>query len=125
MAYGRPLRAALLGAAFFWPMAAHAAGSAQAQFNVTATVLDSCAVSAGDLMFTLVQLDEHIMPRSRKPSVFRGWQSQYLELLKQGDRRGIVESIQTIESIHPLLPWFDELVRRDADYFDLPKSYQW
>ena len=81
--------------------------------------------SAGDLMFTLVQLDEHIMPRSRKPSVFRGWQSQYLELLKQGDRRGIVESIQTIESIHPLLPWFDELVRRDADYFDLPKSYQW
>jgi len=81
--------------------------------------------SAGDLMFTLVQLDEHIMPRSRKPSVFRGWQNQYLELLKQGDRRGIVESIQTIESIHPLLPWFDELVRRDADYFDLPKSYQW
>lgn len=51
MANGRTLRTALLGAAFFWPMAARAAGSAQAQFNVTATVLDSCAVSAGDLMF--------------------------------------------------------------------------
>ena len=81
--------------------------------------------SAGDLMYTLVQLDEHIMPQSRKPSIFRGWQQQYLELLKKGDRRSIVESIQTIEAIHPLLPWFDELVRRDADYFNLPKSHQW
>ena len=81
--------------------------------------------SAGDLMYTLVQLDEHIMPQSRKPSIFRGWQQQYLELLKKGDRRSIVESIQTIEAIHPLLPWFDELVRRDADYFSLPKSQQW
>ncbi len=81
--------------------------------------------SAGDLMFTLVQLDEHIMPQSRKPSVFRSWQQQYIELLKKGDRRSIVESIQTIEAIHPLLPWFDELVQRDADYFDLPKSHQW
>jgi serine/threonine protein kinase len=81
--------------------------------------------SAGDLMFTLVQLDEHIMPQSRKPSIFRSWQQQFLELLKQGDRRHIVESIQTIEAIHPLLPWFDELVSRDADYFNLPKSQQW
>ena len=81
--------------------------------------------SAGDLMFTLVQLDEHIMPQSRKPSIFRSWQQQYIELLKKGDRRSIVESIQTIEAIHPLLPWFDELVLRDADYFDLPKSHQW
>ncbi|HPR34802.1 MAG TPA: hypothetical protein PKY64_03940 [Anaerolineaceae bacterium] len=81
--------------------------------------------SAGDLMYTLVQLDEHIMPQSRKPSIFRSWQQQYLELLKKGDRRSIVESIQTIEAIHPLLPWFDELVRRDADFFDLPKFHQW
>lgn len=81
--------------------------------------------SAGDLMYTLVQLDEHIMPQSRKPSIFRSWQQQYIELLKKGDRRSIVESIQTIEAIHPLLPWFDELVQRDADYFDLPKSHQW
>jgi len=81
--------------------------------------------SAGDLMYTLVQLDEHIMPQSRKPSIFRSWQQQYLEILKKGDRRSIVESIQTIEAIHPLLPWLDELVRRDADYFDLPKSHQW
>jgi len=81
--------------------------------------------SAGDLMFSLVQLDAHIMPQSRKPSIFRIWQQQFLELLKQGDRRHIVESIQTIEAIHPLLPWFDELVRRDADYFNLPESHQW
>lgn len=81
--------------------------------------------SAGDLMFSLVQLDEHILPQSRKPSILRGWQQQYLELLKQGNRRSIVEGIQTIEAVHPLLPWFDELVRRDADYFDLPKSHQW
>lgn len=81
--------------------------------------------SAGDLMYTLVQLDNHIMPPSHQPSIFRSWQQQYIELLKKGDRRSIVESIQTIESIHPLLPWFDELVRRDADYFDLPKSHQW
>lgn len=76
-------------------------------------------------MYTLVQLDEHIMPQSRKPSIFRSWQQQYIELLKKGDRRSIVESIQTIEAIHPLLPWFDELVQRDADYFELPKSQQW
>ncbi len=81
--------------------------------------------SAGDLMYTLVQLDEHIMPQSRKPSIFRSWQQQYIELLKKGDRRSIVESIQSIEAIHPLLPWFDELVRRDADFFDLPKIHQW
>ncbi len=81
--------------------------------------------SAGDMMYTLVQLDEHIMPQSRKPSIFRSWQQQYIELLKKGDRRSIVESIQTIEAIHPLLPWFDELVQRDADYFELPKSQQW
>ncbi len=81
--------------------------------------------SAGDLMFSLVQLDVHIMPLSRKPSIFRSWQQQFLELLKQGDRRHIVESIQTIEAIHPLLPWLDELVRRDADYFNLPGSHQW
>ncbi len=81
--------------------------------------------SAGDLMFTLVQLDEQIMPQSRKPSIFRSWHQQFLELLKKGDRASIVESIQTIEAIHPLLPWFDELVRRDADYFDLPKSHRW
>lgn len=81
--------------------------------------------SAGDLMYSLVQLDAHIMPLTRKPSIFRSWQQQFLELLKQGDRRRIVESIQTIEAIHPLLPWFDELVRRDADYFNLLGSHQW
>jgi len=81
--------------------------------------------SAGDLMFNLVQLEGHILPQSRKPSVLRQWQQQYLHLLETGDRSRIVESIQTIESIHPLLPWFDELVRRDADYFDLPQSHQW
>jgi len=46
--------------------------------------------SAGDLMFTLVQLDEQIMPPSRKLSIFRSWQQQFLELLKrrpQADRR--------------------------------------
>ena len=81
--------------------------------------------NAGDLMYTLVKLDDHIMPQSRKPSVFRRWQQQFLELIQQGDRQHIIESIQTVESIHPLLPWFDELVQRDADYFDLPKNHQW
>lgn len=51
MTYLRPLCAALLGTVFLWPVAARAAGSAQTQFNVTATVLDSCTVSAGDLAF--------------------------------------------------------------------------
>lgn len=81
--------------------------------------------SAGELMYNLVQLDTHIMPQSRKPSIFRSWQHQFIELLQQGDRRHILESIQTIEAIHPLLPWFDELVRRDADYFNLPGRHQW
>ena len=81
--------------------------------------------SAGDLMYMLVQLDEHILPQSRNASIFRSWQQQYIELLKKGDRKSIIESIQTIEAIHPLLPWFDELVRRDADFFNLPKSQQW
>lgn len=81
--------------------------------------------SAADLIFALVQLDELLKPPSRKRSPIRDWQQQYLDLLKEDDRNAIQRKIQAIESIHPLLPWFDELVRRDADYFETRDSRQW
>jgi len=77
--------------------------------------------SAGDLMFSLVQIQELMDKPDRGPTVIRDWQKQYLDLQKRMDRRSIIEGIRLIESIHPLLPWFDELVRRDADYFTQPK----
>lgn len=81
--------------------------------------------AAGDLMFSLVQLDSLISQPSRKRSVLRDWQKKYLDLLKSGSREAIVAGIQEIESIHPLLPWFDELVRRDMDFFETPTSHKW
>ncbi|OJT98675.1 MAG: hypothetical protein BGN82_04175 [Alphaproteobacteria bacterium 65-7] len=51
MSYGRLRGAVLLAAFFFWPVAALTAGSSQTQFTVSATVLDSCAVTAGNLAF--------------------------------------------------------------------------
>ncbi len=77
--------------------------------------------SAGDLMFSLVQMQELMDKPDRGPTIIRDWQKQYLDLQKRMDRRSIIEGIRSIESIHPLLPWFDELVRRDADYFTQPK----
>jgi len=78
--------------------------------------------SAGDLMFSLIQLQELLENPGRRQSVIRDWQKQYLDLQKHMDRRSIIEGIRSIESIHPLLPWFDELVRRDADFFTHPRS---
>jgi hypothetical protein len=78
--------------------------------------------SAGDLMFSLLQLQELLENPGRSQSVIRDWQQQYLDLQKHINRRSIIEGIRSIESIHPLLPWFDELVRRDADFFSHPHS---
>ncbi len=78
--------------------------------------------SAGDLMFSLVQIQELMEKPGRAQSVIRDWQKQYLDLQKHMDRRSIIEGIRSIESIHPLLPWFDELLRRDADYFTQRQS---
>ncbi|HSN95149.1 MAG TPA: hypothetical protein VLR89_08835, partial [Anaerolineaceae bacterium] len=77
--------------------------------------------SAGDLMFSLVQVQELLEKPGRTQTVIRDWQKQYFDLQKRMDRRSIIEGIRSIESIHPLLPWFDELVRRDADYFTQPQ----
>ncbi len=81
--------------------------------------------SASDLIFALVQLDKLLKPPSRKQSPILQWQKQYLDLLNQTDRNSIQHAIQAIESIHPLLPWFDELLRRDAGYFEDPGRRQW
>lgn len=81
--------------------------------------------SAGDLVFALVQLESLLQPPSRKRSIPREWQKQYLDLLQQSDRAAILEGIATIDSIHPLLPWFDELVRRDSTYFETPDEHKW
>ncbi|MFZ3071332.1 MAG: hypothetical protein WA110_09475, partial [Anaerolineaceae bacterium] len=81
--------------------------------------------SAGDLMFALVQLEALIQPPSRKPSKIREWQQQYSQILKQDNWQSTVQGIETIESIHPLLPWFNELVRRDVDFFTAPQNQQW
>ena len=78
--------------------------------------------SAGDLVFTLTRVDELLHPGKKDVSVFKRWQRQYLDLLSTPDRTKIREGIREIESIHPLLPWFDELVKRDAGYFDQPIS---
>ncbi len=78
--------------------------------------------SAGDLMFSLVQIQDLMEKPGRAQSVIRDWQKQYLDLQKHMDRRSIIEGIRSIESIHPLLPWFDELLRRDADYFTQRQS---
>lgn len=81
--------------------------------------------SAGDLMFSLVQLENLLQPPTRKRSVIRDWQKQYFDLLAEADRERIHSKIESIESIHPLLPWFSELVRRDADYFSAPDLQKW
>jgi len=79
--------------------------------------------SAGDLVFTLIKIDELLHLDAREVSVFRHWQRQYLDLLATADRDSIRRGIQEVESIHPLLPWFDELVKRDAGYFDGISQY--
>ncbi len=81
--------------------------------------------SAGDLVFTLIKIDELLHPGATEGSVFRRWQRQYLDLLATVDRDSIRRGIEEIESIHPLLPWFDELVKRDAGYFDQTDHQQW
>ena len=81
--------------------------------------------AAGDLVFLLIKIDETINPTRTANPVFKRWQRQYLDLLSVADSNKIRQGIQEIESIHPLLPWFDELVRRDAGYFEQSVSQQW
>ena len=81
--------------------------------------------AAGDLMFLLIKTDETVNPTKKTSSVFKRWQRQYLNLLSLADSAKIHQGIQEIEGIHPLLPWFDELVRRDAGYFEQGDAYQW
>lgn len=81
--------------------------------------------SAGDLMFSLAQLEILLQPPTRKRSVIRDWQKQYIDLLADPDREHILSTIENVESIHPLLPWFNELARRDADYFSAPDLQKW
>ena len=81
--------------------------------------------AAGDLVFLLIKIDETINPIRTASPVFKRWQRQYLDLLSAADSSKIRQGIQEIESIHPLLPWFDELVRRDAGYFEQSTLQQW
>lgn len=81
--------------------------------------------AAGDLMFLLVKVDETVNPTSKASSILKRWQRQYLDLLSVADSNKIRQGIQEIEGIHPLLPWFDELVRRDAGYFEQSTAHQW
>lgn len=81
--------------------------------------------SAGDLMFALVQLERLIQPATRKPSKIQEWQAQYSQILKQTDWQATVREIETTESVHPLLPWFDELVRRDVDFISASENQKW
>ena len=81
--------------------------------------------AAGDLMFLLIKVDETVSSTQKASPVFKRWQRQYLDLLAVADSSKIRQGIQEIESIHPLLPWFDELVRRDAGYFEQTPDHQW
>ena len=81
--------------------------------------------AAGDLVFLLIKIDEIVNPTRNASPVFKRWQRQYLDLLAVSDSNKIRQGIQEVESIHPLLPWFDELVRRDAGYFEQSPFQQW
>jgi len=81
--------------------------------------------AAGDLVFLLIKIDEIVNPTRNASPVFKRWQRQYLDLLAVADSNKIRQGIQEVESIHPLLPWFDELVRRDAGYFEQSPFQQW
>lgn len=74
--------------------------------------------SASDLIYALLQLEELLQPQTRKRSAIREWQKQYLELLAEPNREHLLSKIVNVDSIHPLLPWFNELVRRDTDFFN-------
>lgn len=76
-------------------------------------------------MFSLAQLEVLLQPPTRKRSIIRDWQKQYNDLLANPDREHILSTVEKIESIHPLLPWFNELVRRDADYFSASDLRKW
>ncbi len=78
--------------------------------------------AAGDLMYLLVKVDETANPPQKLSQVFKRWQRQYLDLLSMAESNKIRQGIREVENIHPLLPWFDELVRRDSGYFELPPS---
>jgi len=73
----------------------------------------------------LERLNSLILPPSRDFNLYRHWRQQYLDLIQEGNVNKIRENIQSIESIHPLLPWLDELLRRDTDYFNLPEEQRW
>jgi len=81
--------------------------------------------AAGNLMFLLIRVDETVNPKEKLSPVFKRWQHQYLDLLSTIDTQKIRQGIQEVESIHPLLPWFDELVRRDSGYFEPSQPHQW
>ncbi len=82
--------------------------------------------AGGEIMFTLERLNSLILPPSRDFNLYRHWRQQYLDLIQEGNVNKIRENIQSIESIHPpLLPWLDELLRRDTDYFNLPEEQRW
>lgn len=81
--------------------------------------------SAGGLMFSLVQIENLLQPPSRKHSVIRDWQKQYFDLLAETSHDRLLRQIETIEAIHPLLPWLAELAQRDTDYFQLCESQKW
>lgn len=81
--------------------------------------------SAGEIMFNLVRLNDLVLAPSRGFNLFRHWHQQYLHLIQEGNVQRIRENIESIESIHPLLPWLDELLRRDTDYFKVPDQQRW
>jgi hypothetical protein len=53
------------------------------------------------------------------------WQEQYNQLLKQNNWQDFRQAVQELDTLHPLLPWANELVSRDIDIFTAFSQQKW
>jgi serine/threonine protein kinase len=81
--------------------------------------------SAGDIMFSLAQLAALIEPRDKPSARLQTWQEQYNQLLKQNNWQAFRQAVQELDTLHPLLPWANELVSRDIDIFTAFSQQKW
>jgi len=81
--------------------------------------------SAGDIMFSLAQLAALIEPRDKPSARLQTWQEQYNQLLKQNNWQDFRQAVQELDTLHPLLPWANELVSRDIDIFTAFSHQKW
>jgi len=81
--------------------------------------------SAGDMMFALGQIYALIEPPSRKTSRIRLWQEQYNQVLKQTEWKNATVLLDSLDAVHPLAAWFQELASKDIDIFNETPKQKW